>query len=163
MEFEIDISKKYLFILLGAILILLGAIYVNAQSSSIIWHNVEELENVQKAIINNCEANEGIQMVNEDGSVDCVSLSSGPEGPVGDPGSSPQGAQGPRGPTGYTGSQGPAGQAANPAICTKNGKQYSEGAKCYTGSCSGGTTYTCKSNGDWYTSSAVWPCGVWCS
>ena len=44
MKFEVNLSKKYFFILLGAILILAGAIYGYAQNPDVFGHSGEEIE-----------------------------------------------------------------------------------------------------------------------
>ena len=44
MKFEVNVRKKYFFILLGAILILAGAIYGYAQNPAVFGHSGEEIE-----------------------------------------------------------------------------------------------------------------------
>ncbi len=96
----------------------------------------------------------------------------GARGPTG-PANTTTGPQGPKGSTGATGAAGPAGATGpqGPALvrvtCTYNGRLYSPGAKCFTGSCpiattSSGQLITCNSNGTWSSPTTVYGWGNSC-
>ena len=71
MNFNISLEKKYFFILLGAILILAGAIHGYAQSPAIFGHQFEELEGAQARVTGDCSAGSSIRVINDDGTVTC--------------------------------------------------------------------------------------------
>ena len=58
MKLEVNLSKKYFFILLGSILILAGVIYVNAQDPAIFGHDVSEIGGIPE-----CSANQYLTFV----------------------------------------------------------------------------------------------------
>jgi hypothetical protein len=58
MKLEVNLSKKYFFILLGAILVLAGAIYGYAQSPAIFGHDVSEIGGIPE-----CSANQYLTFV----------------------------------------------------------------------------------------------------
>ena len=76
MRFGVKIEKKYAFMIIGAILVLAGAIYGYAQSPSIFGHEFEELEGVQAKILSGSTAcsgsNKAIKTISpETGAVTC--------------------------------------------------------------------------------------------
>jgi hypothetical protein len=74
MNFNISLEKKYFFILLGAILILAGAIHGYAQSPAIFGHQFEELEGAQAILQNgNCGVGKVVQSIDSTtGVVTCI-------------------------------------------------------------------------------------------
>ena len=148
MKFDVNLSKKYFFIFLGAILILAGAIYVNALDPTIFGHSWEELDGVQKNLTNEC-GEKVIKTIDPDtGFVTCVNLLAGPQGIQGQQGN--PGPQGPEGQQGNTGSQGPQGNPAPNVACTMIGQVYSPGDTCYAGTCNPSCSwFRCRSNGAW--------------
>jgi len=166
MKLEIHSDKKYAFMILGAVLILAGTIYGYAQVSEPPnpGHSFEEVEGAQARITGVCPDSYVIKSIGAEGGVTCSQLIAGPTGSTGATGST--GSTGATGPTGSTGATGSTGPPADPGICEKNGKIYSEGARCYSGSCPSnfGSNFICGSNGVWYVQSpSSQPCGVWCS
>ena len=87
MKFEVNIDKKYFFILLGAILILVGAIYGYAQADIAPnpGHLFEEIEGVQAKLINgNCSEGEIVQSIDSvTGNVTCIANGVGDDSPQG--------------------------------------------------------------------------------
>ena len=154
MKFKVNINKGYVFILLGAVLILTGTIYVYALNPAIFGHSFEEVVGVQARIIEECGSGKVIKSINPDnGGVTCIS-STGPTGSTGA-----------TGPTGSTGATGPTGPPAYSAICTLRSITYSTGARCYSGSCPSnfGSNFLCGSNGVWTVQSpSSQPCGSYC-
>ena len=146
MKFEVNIYKKFAFVILGAILVLAGAIYGYAQSPSIFGHEFEELEGVQRKLTNECPGEKAIKRIDPDtGEVICVQLLDGPQGPQGS-----QGSQGPQGYQGYRGPTGPSGSSASNAVCTISNAVYSTGDTCYSGTCNPTCSwFRCRSNGAW--------------
>ena len=74
MNFNIKIDKKHFFILLGAILILAGAIYGYAYGGfdpESMGHSFEELEGVQARVSGSCSAGSSIRAINASGGVTC--------------------------------------------------------------------------------------------
>ena len=166
MKFKLKIDKKNFDILLGAILILAGAIlthaFVDVPNPG---HSFDEIEGVQARFINgNCAEGEVIQTINPDtGEIDCVDLLTGPQGPQGPQG--PEGPQGSEGPRGYTGATGPPGNPPSSGICTLKNLKYSTGARCYAGTCNndegGNNIHKCNSDGSWSVVGYP-PCGTYC-
>jgi len=80
MNFNIKIDKKHFFILLGAILILAGAIYGYAYGGfdpESMGHSFEELEGVQARVSGSCSAGSSIRAINANGGVTCETDDSG--------------------------------------------------------------------------------------
>lgn len=76
MEIKVVIDKKFAFVILGAILILAGAIHGYAQSPSIFGHEFEELQGVQAKLSgDNCAVGEVVKTINFDtGEVSCIDI-----------------------------------------------------------------------------------------
>ena len=69
MKLEVNLSKKSFFILLGAILVLAGAIYVNAQDPAIFGHDVSEIGGISECV-------DGRVLTYLNGEFSCVTISS---------------------------------------------------------------------------------------
>jgi len=80
MELKVVIDKKYFFILLGAILLVGGAIYGYAYGGSepeVMGHSLEEVEGVQARVSESCSAGSSIREIKSDGKVVCETDSVG--------------------------------------------------------------------------------------
>ena len=74
MKFEVNIDKKFAFMILGAILILAGAIYGYAFGGSepdVMGHSLGELEGVQARVTGVCSAGSSIRVIDAGGGVTC--------------------------------------------------------------------------------------------
>jgi len=80
MELKVVIDKKFAFMILGAILVLAGAIYGYAYGGSepeVMGHSGDEIDGVQAATIRNCGSGRFIRSISSDGSTTCGNDNSG--------------------------------------------------------------------------------------
>jgi len=80
MELKVVIDKKFAFMILGAILVLAGAIYGYAHGGStpsVMGHSFEEVEGVQARVSGSCSAGSSIRAIGADGGITCEIDNSG--------------------------------------------------------------------------------------